>query len=148
MHARKSRKIVTAGAPTRTWPSSVVFTAAMVVILLVAVVVAGCGDDTTTAASPEPTGPDLTGYWVFAGEQSVAPEAMIKVTATDEGYLVEPSSFMGFHWSTASRDGDALVMEVTGPSASSSMGPNDDSYVARLEPAGDAGEADHQLQGG
>ena len=39
--------------------------------------------------------PDLTGYWVFAGETDVAPEAMIRATATDDGYLVEPSSWQG-----------------------------------------------------
>ena len=128
MHARKSRKNVTASAPTRTWPSSVAFTATMVVILLVSLMASGCGDEGTTAVSPEPTGPDLTGYWVFAGETDVVPEAMIRVTATDDGYLVEPSSWQGIRWSKASKDGDALVAEATGPGG--------ETYIARLEAVG------------
>ena len=129
MHARKSRRKVTAGAPTRNWPSAAVLIATTVVILLVAVLAAGCGDEGSTAASPEPSGPDLTGYWVFAGEQSVAPDVMIRVTATDDGYLVEPLSWEGIRWSKASRDGDALVADATGPGG--------ETYIARLEPVGE-----------
>jgi hypothetical protein len=128
MHARKSRKNVAWSALRRTWSSSVVLTATTVVVLLVCLMASGCGDDGTTAASPEPTGPDLTGYWVFAGEQAVAPDVMIRVTAADDGYLVEPASFMGFRWSTATKDGDALVAEATGPGG--------ETYIARLEPVG------------
>lgn len=128
MYFLTSRKNVASRAPTRTWPSSVVFTATMVVVLLVCLTASGCGDDDTTAASPEPTGPDLTGYWVFAGEQAVAPDVMIRVTATDDGYLVEPSSWQGIRWSKASKDGDALVAEATGPGG--------ETYIARLEPVG------------
>jgi hypothetical protein len=107
--------------------------AALLVIVLAATLAAGCGDAGTGSASPEETGTALTGFWVYAGETAVAPETMIRVTSTAGGYLVEPSSLGGVHWSKASKDGDALVMEATGPSGQA--------FVVRLEPAGNGSRA-------
>ena len=101
----------------------------VVALVLAAILMPGCDENGTGGASPEATTSDLTGFWVLAGEQTIAPEAMIRVAATGDGYLVEPQSWQGTHWSTATRDGDALTMEATGP--------NGDTYVVRLEPSGE-----------
>jgi hypothetical protein len=129
MHAQDPRNNDTAGGSTRTRHAPVALMATMLAILLGALMAAGCGDKATTAASPEPTSADLTGYWMFAGETGVAPETMIRVTAADDGFRVEPSSWQGIRWSKASKDGDALVAEATGPGG--------ETYIARLEPVGE-----------
>jgi len=104
--------------------------AAAVLLLLAVALIAGCGGDGSTGASPEATSADLTGYWVFAGEQSIAPDYVLRVTATSDGYLVEPSTWQGIRWPAASKDGDALTAQAIGPSG--------ETYDVRLEPT-DAG---------
>ena len=91
MHARKSHDMnVTASAHDGETcdPHRPSFTATMVVD---PARLASWPPAAATKASRRPAltppAPDLTGYWVFAGETDVAPEAMIRVTADDDGYL-------------------------------------------------------------
>jgi len=129
MHAQESGKNDASEGRKPAQRRTVVSTAVLALVLLAALWATGCGNEGGEAASPSPTAPDLTGYWVLAGETGVAPGAMIRVTADGGGFLVEPSSWQGIRWSKASKDGDALVAEATGPSG--------ETYIARLEPAGE-----------
>jgi hypothetical protein len=100
----------------------------VIALLFAVAALTGCGGSGDKGASPETSSADLTGYWVFAGEQSIAPGYVLRVTSTSDGYLVEPSVLQGIRWSAASRDGEALAARATGPGGAT--------YDVRLEPSG------------
>jgi hypothetical protein len=119
--------VVTTGYRTRTRRRALARASAVLAIVLVASLAVGCGGNASEATDAATSTADLTGFWEFAGEQSLAPVPMIRVTSTADGYLVEPSSWEGISWSQVSQDGDALTTTTTGPGG--------ETFLVRLEPA-------------
>ena len=67
---------------------------------------------------------EFDGYWEVGSSNGIAPYRLFRITWTEAGYLVEPSSSQGVSWSLARKESDALVADATGPAG--------DEYVVRF----------------
>lgn len=95
----------------------------LLILAVLATLGAACGAADTAVT-------DMDGYWEVSNSDQVAPYWLLRFGWSEGGYLVEPSSYGGVHWSAARDEGDTLAADGTGPTG--------EKYVVRFEPGSEA----------